>query len=294
VRIGIFYAIGAYLLWGLFPLYFRAVASVPAGELLAQRVVWSFVFVCALVSLRLGWRWLGPVVRDRRVVAIFSLTAVLVFVNWGLYIWSVSAGRIVDASLGYFMTPLVNVLLGAAYLKERLRRAQWISVGCAGLGVLWLTLSAGAPPWIGLALAATFGLYGLLRKTAVLGAFEGLALETAIMLPLALVYLLWLGQQGSDVFRTAGPRMQCLIAASGPVTALPLLFFAAAARRIPLSTLGLIQYLGPSIQLMLAVLLFGEPFPPAKFAGYAAIWAGLLLFSVEGLWHNWLDGRARG
>jgi len=294
VRIGILYAIGAYLLWGLFPLYFRAVASVPAGELLGQRVVWSFVFVSALVSWRLGWRWLGPLARNRRVLAIFAVSAGLVFVNWGLYIWSVSAGRIVDASLGYFMTPLVNVLLGAVYLKERLRPAQWISIACAGLGVLWLTLSAGAPPWIGLALAATFGMYGLLRKTAVLGAFEGLALETAIMLPLALVYLIWLAEQGGDVFQSAGLGMQCLIAASGPVTALPLLFFAAAARRIPLTTLGLIQYLGPSIQLLLAVLLFGEPFPPAKLSGYGAIWAGLLLFSVEGLWRSWRDGRARG
>ena len=294
MRIGILYAISAYLLWGLFPLYFRAVASVPAGELLAQRVVWSFVFVSALVSLRLGWGWLAPVARDRRVLGIFALTAVLVFVNWGLYIWSVAAGRIVDASLGYFMTPLVNVLLGAAYLKERLRPAQWTAVACAGLGVLWLTLSAGAPPWIGLALAATFGLYGLLRKTAILGAFEGLALETAMMLPLALLYLSLLGHQGGDVFRSASFGMQCLIAASGPVTAMPLLFFAAAARRIPLSTLGLIQYLGPSIQLLLAVLLFGEPFPPAKFAGYAAIWTGLLLFSAEGLWRNWREGRTRG
>lgn len=291
MRLGLFYAFCAYTLWGLFPLYFRAVRTVPAGEILGQRVLWSLAFVAILVTVRIGWRWLGPVLRDLRVMRVFLLTAALVFINWGVYIWAVNQGRVVDASLGYFMNPLVNVLLGAVFLKERLRLVQWTAVGLAAAGVAWLTVAAGGLPWVGLSLAAAFGLYGLLRKTASLGAFEGLALETLLMLPVALAYLAWLGANGEDVFWTVTPTLRWLIVASGPVTALPLLFFAAAARRIPLSTLGLVQYLGPTIQLILAVFLFGEPFSGAKVLGYVAIWAGLVVYSGEGLWRNWRQRR---
>lgn len=284
--LGITYGLCAYVLWGLFPVYFHAVSSVPALELLAQRVVWSFVFVGGLIAWRIGWQWVPGVVRSPRTLAVFTASAAMVFVNWGVYIFAVSHGRIVDATLGYFMNPLVNVLLGAVFLHERLRSLQWIAVSFAAGGVLWLTGYAGTVPWIGLALAAAFGLYGLLRKIASLGAFEGLLLETALMIPAACAYLAWIDHRGESVFWGASAGLQLLVLASGPVTAMPLLFFAASARRIPLSTLGLIQYLGPSIQLVLALSFYGESLPAAKLWGYVAIWTALVLYSAEGLWQN--------
>lgn len=291
-RRGVAYALCAYALWGLFPLYFKAVASLPALDILAHRVLWSLVFVAVLVSARIGWRWLAPVLRDGRVLRVFALSTLMVFLNWALYIWAVTQGRVVDASLGYFMNPLVNVLLGWLVLHERLRPVQWVSVLVAAGGVVWLTWVAGAPPWIGLSLAAAFGLYGLLRKTASLGAWEGFALETLFMLPFALAYLAWFAVRGEATFPGLSLTMQLLVIASGPVTALPLLFFAAAARRIPLSTLGLIQYLGPSVQLLLAIFLFGEPFGGAKALGFAAIWTALVLYTGDMLWRGWRAGRA--
>lgn len=291
-RRGVAYALCAYALWGLFPLYFKAVASLPPLDILAHRVVWSLGFVAVLVSWRIGWRWLPPVLSDRRVLKVFALSTLMVFLNWAIYIWAVARGRVIDASLGYFMNPLVNVLLGWLVLHERLRPVQWISVLMAAGGVLWLTWVAGTPPWIGLSLAAAFGLYGLLRKTASLGAWEGFALETLFMLPFALLYLGWFAARGEETFPGLPLTMQLLVIASGPVTALPLLFFAAAARRIPLSTLGLIQYLGPSVQLLLAIFLFGEPFGGAKALGFAAIWTALVLYTGDMLWRGWRAGRA--
>jgi chloramphenicol-sensitive protein RarD len=291
-RRGVAYALCAYALWGLFPLYFKAVASLPPLDILAHRVVWSLGFVAVLVSWRIGWRWLPPVLSDRRVLKVFALSTLMVFLNWAIYIWAVARGRVIDASLGYFMNPLVNVLLGWLVLHERLRPVQWVSVLMAAGGVVWLTWIAGAPPWIGLSLAAAFGLYGLLRKTASLGAWEGFSLETLFMLPFALLYLGWFAARGEATYPELPLTMQLLIIASGPVTALPLLFFAAAARRIPLSTLGLIQYLGPSVQLLLAIFLFGEPFGGAKALGFAAIWAALVLYTGDMLWRGWRAGRA--
>jgi len=290
-RRGVAYALCAYSLWGLFPLYFKAVAHLPPLDILAHRVLWSLSFVAVLVSWRIGWGWLGPVLRDRRILRVFALSTLMVFLNWAIYIWAVARGRVVDASLGYFMNPLVNVLLGFVVLHERLRPVQWMSVALAAGGVVWLTWVAGAPPWIGLSLAAAFGLYGLLRKTASLGAWEGFALETLFMLPFALLYLGWFAARGEETFPGLPLTMQLLVIASGPVTALPLLFFAAAARRIPLSTLGLIQYLGPSVQLLLAIFLFGEPFGGAKALGFAAIWAALVLYTGDMLWRGWRAGR---
>ncbi len=291
-RRGVAYALCAYTLWGLFPLYFKAVASIPALDILAHRVLWSLAFVGVLVTWRIGWGWLADVLRNRRVLSVFALSALMVFLNWAIYIWAVSRGRVVDASLGYFMNPLVNVLLGWLVLHERLRPLQWTAVLIAAGGVVWLTWIAGAPPWIGLTLAAAFGLYGLLRKTASLGAWEGFALETLFMLPFAMVYLGWFAVRGEQTYPSLPLTMQLLLIASGPVTALPLLFFAAAARRIPLSTLGLVQYLGPSVQLILAVWLFDEPFSGAKAMGFAAIWAALVIYTGEMLWRGWRTSRA--
>jgi chloramphenicol-sensitive protein RarD len=284
---GIAYAVVAYVLWGVFPVYFKALQHVAATEILAHRMVWSLAFVTAVLALRRHWAWLRTVLQRPTLVGRFAATATLVSVNWGVYIWAVNAGHIVDASLGYFINPLVNVAFGALLLHERLRAAQWIAVALAAAGVAWLTWHAGALPWIGLTLALSFAAYGLLRKTASLGAAEGLALETALLAPLALAYLAWLGAGGRSAFVDGSASTRWLLAASGPVTALPLLAFAAGARRIPFSMLGLLQYIAPTLQLVLGVWLYREPFDPGKALGFAAIWLALAIYSAEGLWRTW-------
>lgn len=284
---GIAYAVFAYVLWGVFPVYFKALHDVPAAEILAHRMVWSLVFVAAVLALRRRWDWLADVLARPALVGRFVATAALVTVNWGVYIWAVNAGRVVDASLGYFINPLVNVAIGAIVLHERLRPAQWIAVALAATGVAWLTWHAGTLPWIGLTLAFSFAAYGLLRKTASLGAAEGLALETALLAPLALAYLGWLGAADRSAFGDGSAATRWLLAAAGPVTALPLLAFAAGARRIPFSMLGLLQYIAPTLQLLLGVWLYREPFEPGKALGFAAIWVALAIYSIEGLWQTW-------
>jgi chloramphenicol-sensitive protein RarD len=288
---GIAYAAAAYLLWGVFPIYFKALQHVAPLEILGHRIVWSLA-VCAVLLLALRrLQWLADLRRQPRVLAWFVASSVLVAANWFVYIWAVNAGRVVDASLGYFINPLVNVLIGAAFLHERLRRAQWLAVAIAAAGVAWLTWQAGAVPWIGLVLALTFGLYGLLRKTAALGAIEGLSLETLLLTPVAAAYLLWLAHGGASGFVEADATTRLLLLAAGPVTAVPLLLFAAGARRIPFSTLGLLQYLGPSLQLLIGVWLYHEPFAE-RAPGYVLIWIALAIFSVEGLVQGWRS-RAR-
>lgn len=292
---GIVYALAAYLMWGAFPLYFKAVQQVGSLEVLAHRMLWSLLFVLALLAVLKRWQWLPLLAAPAR-LAQFALSALLVSINWLIYIWAVNAGHVVDASLGYFINPLVNVLIGALFLHERLRPAQWGAVALAALGVAWLTWQAGAPPWIGLALAATFASYGLMRKRAPLGAIEGLAVETALMAPLALAFLAWLAFAGrSEFVQAAGSGefgLVALLLLAGPITAVPLMLFAAGARRIPFATLGLLQYVGPTLQLLLGVYAFGEPFEPAKAAGYALIWLALAVFSLEGLLQGWRARRS--
>ena len=293
---GVLYALGAYLLWGAFPVYFKSVQAVPSLEVLAHRMLWSLVFVLALLAVLRQWQWLRPLLHAPRRLAGFALSAVLVSINWLIYIWAVNAGHVVDASLGYFINPLVSVLIGALVLRERLRPVQWTAVGLAALGVAWLTWQAGQPPWIGLALAFSFAAYGLMRKLAPLGAVQGLAVETALLAPLALGYLTFLAVRGSNAFVNSvgagSPDLALLLLLAGPVTAVPLLLFAAGARRIPLSTLGLLQYVAPTLQLLLGVHLYGEPFEAGKQIGYAAIWIALAVFSIDGLWQAWRQ-RAR-
>lgn len=281
---GILYALLAFTLWGLFPVYFKTLHQIGALEMLAHRMAWSLLFLVAVLTVRQQWRWLGPVLRDRPLVARFAASAVLLSANWGIYIWAVNADHIVDASLGYFINPLINVLFGLVFLGERLRRGQWLAVAIAGVGVVWLTWQNGHPPWISLALGFTFAGYGLLRKTAKLGALEGLTLETILLFPVALLYLLFLASRGANGFAAAPFGMQLLLAAAGPITAIPLLLFAAGARRIPFSMLGLIQYVTPTLQLLLGVLLYGEPFGRVQLIGYGAIWFALAVYSLEGLW----------
>ena len=280
---GIAYAFSAFTIWGLFPVYFKTLHQIPALEMLAHRMAWSLVFILAVLLVRHHWAWLRPALRDRRLLARFAASAVLLSANWGIYIWAVNAGHIVEASLGYFINPLINVLFGYAFLRERLRPIQWCAVAVAALGVAWLTWQNGAPPWISFALALTFGGYGLLRKTAQLGALEGLALETVLLFPVAVVYLTIIGMAGASHFTHASRGLQLLLVAAGPITAVPLLLFAAAARRIPLSMLGLIQYVTPTLQLLTGVLVYGEAFGSVRAIGYGAIWIALALYSFEGL-----------
>ena len=286
MRTGMLYATAAYILWGLFPIYFKALQGVPAIEILLHRIIWAMLFLMLVLAWRKQWKWIGKVLRQPRVLAGFAASALLLSCNWLTYIWAVGNGRVVEASLGYFITPLVNVLLGFLLLRERLRPVQWAAIALAASGVAWLTWQAGNPPWIALALAATFGSYGLLRKTAALGALEGLSLETLLLFPLALGYLGWLTLEGQNTFIAASASTRWLLLAAGPITAVPLLLFAAGARRIPLSTLGLLQYSSPTLQLMLGLWLFHEPFSGARLIGFVVIWVALAIYSVESLWHS--------
>lgn len=282
---GILYATLAFFCWGLFPLYFHALGEVKPIEILAHRMLWSLLFLSIVLTVRGQWRWLPEVLRKPRVVASFVASAVLLTANWFVYIWAVNNGHVIDASLGYFINPLVNVLLGLLVLKEKLRRGQWIAVAIAACGVAWLTWQAGQPPYIALILGITFGGYGLLRKTAALAALEGLSFETIMLFPLALAYVVWLTVHGQNTFiNTGDDGTRWLLAAAGPITAIPLLMFAAGARRIPFSVLGLLQYLSPTMQMLLGVWIFHEAFSPARLAGFAVIWAALALYVAEGLW----------
>ena len=278
----------------MFPIYFKALGAVPPLEVVAHRSAWSLVFVLGLLGL-LGLQrqfgWLAPVLRQPRVLGLFAVSALLLSGNWLLYVWAVNAGRVLDASLGYFITPLINVMLGYGVLHERPRPLQWAAVALAAAGVLWLAWGAGHVPWVSLALALSFGLYGLMRKTATLGATEGLALETLMQAPLAVGLLLWLAAQGQGHFGQGDWHLDGLLLLAGPFTAVPLLLFAYGARRITLATLGLLQYLGPSIQFVLGVLLYHEPFSPRRALGFGLIWAALVLYSSDS-WRRLRQQRA--
>lgn len=283
MRTGIFSAALAFLCWGLFPLYFHAVKEVPSMQILAHRMIWSLAFLLIVLALRRQWRWLEQV-RQPRVFWSFVASALLLSANWLLYIWAVNNGHVIEASLGYFINPLVNIMFGYLLLKERLRRVQWIAIAIAALGVAWLTWQSGSVPWIALCLAASFGAYGLLRKTAALGALEGLSFETMVLFPIAAIYVGWLTLHGENAFlNTASSATRWLLVAAGPITAVPLLLFASGARQIPLSILGLLQYLAPTIQFLLGVWLFKEAFTADRLVGFVLIWAALLLFAGEGL-----------
>ena len=251
-------------------------------EVLANRIVWSLILMTVVLTWRAQWAWLGAALRSGRTMAGFVASALLLSVNWITYIWAVSNGHVVDASLGYFMTPLVNVALGYFLLGERPRRAQWIALSLAAIGVAWLSATAGGLPWIGLALALSFGAYGLLRKVAVLGALEGLTLETLILAPAAVVAMAWWWGSGPTSFPGPDLATDAWLLGLGPATTVPLLLFAAAARRLSLTTLGLFQYVSPTIQFMLGIWLFHEPLTAGRLAGFACIWAALALYSVDG------------
>ena len=283
MRAGILSAALAFLCWGLFPIYFHAIGDVPPLQILAHRMLWSLAFLLIVLAFRRQWKWLAQV-RQPRVFWSFVASAILLSANWLVYIWAVKNGHVIEASLGYFINPLVNIMLGYLLLKERMRTAQWGAIAIAALGVGWLTWQSGAVPWIALFLAASFGGYGLLRKTAALGALEGLSFETMVLFPLAAGYVIWLTVHGQNAFiNTDAGSTRLLLAAAGPITAVPLLLFASAARKIPLSVLGLLQYMTPTLQFMLGVWIFHEAFTADRLVGFALIWLALALFAAEGL-----------
>jgi chloramphenicol-sensitive protein RarD len=283
MRTGILSAALAFLAWGLFPLYFHAINEVPPLQILAHRMLWSLLFLLVVLTVRRQWGWL-EVVRKPRVLGSFVASATLLSANWLIYIWSVNNGHVIEASLGYFINPLVNIMFGYLLLKERLRPMQWAAIAIAALGVAWLTWQGGTVPWIALLLAATFGAYGLLRKTAALGALEGLSFETMVLFPLAAGYIAWLTLHGQNAFiNTGSDSTRWLLVAAGPITAIPLLLFASGARRIPMSVLGLLQYLAPTMQFLLGVWIFHEAFTAERLVGFALIWAALGLYACEGL-----------
>ncbi len=288
MNVGIVAAAVAFGVWGFFPLYFRLLPQVAPAEVLANRIVWSLLLVAGALTLRRNWGWLAGVARQPKVLAAFVFTALLLSANWLTYIWAVSNGHVVDASLGYFITPLVNVALGYSILGERPRRTQWIALGLAAAGVVWLAVAAGAWPWIGLVIGLSFGAYGLLRKIAVIGSLEGLTLETLILAPAAVVAMAWWWGGSPTSFPAPDLATNAWLIGLGPATTVPLLLFAVAARRLPLSTLGVFQYLSPTIQFLLGVWLFKEPFDSARFAGFALIWVALALYTSDGWRHRGL------
>lgn len=277
---GVAYAAAAYLCWGLFPIYFHELSNVPALEILAHRITWSCLFLVVVVTGLRGWREVRS--RLRAPGTLFRLTgsAISISLNWLVYLWAVNSGRVVEASLGYFVNPLVTVLLGVIFLSEKLTRRQRLAVGLAAAGVLAMVLRAGQVPWVALALALTFGVYGLIRKRVGVDALSGLLAEVGLLFPLAFGYLLFLGFTGSGHFGHAG-RTSSLLAASGIVTAIPLLMFAAGVHRLALSTVGILQYINPTTQLALAVFALGEPFSPHQAFAFALIWVSLAVYSSE-------------
>lgn len=282
---GILYGLSAYVLWGLFPLFFKQLQAASALEVVLHRMVWSLAFVLIVLAVLRRFAWLGDVRRSPVLLGKFAVSALLLAGNWLSYIWAVNNGHVLDASLGYFILPLINVALGFVFLHERPRKAQWAAFALAATGVLWMAVQSGHVPWLALVIALTFGFYGLMRKTAPLGALEGMSLETLLLAPLAMVALLWGGPTGPGSSWPAHDAHTWLFfVLSGPVTAIPLLLFAAGARRIPMSTMGFLQYLTPSILALMGVFLYNEPFVGPRAVGFAFIWTALVLYTAEGLW----------
>ena len=280
LRQGVCQALAAYGLWGVFPLFFYLIREVPPLEILGHRIVWCLLFLAIVLAVRGQWRWLGEALRRPRLVGLFALTALLIAANWYAYIWAVTGGHVIEAALGYFINPLTSVLIGALVLRERLSALQWLAIGLATAGVVCMAMRAGHVPWLALFIALTFSGYGLLRKVAPLGALEGLTLETLVLAPVALALLAWLHGQGADHFPAADAGLRTLVLLSGVVTAAPLLLFAGAARRIPMSWVGMLQYLSPTVQTLIGIAVFGDALG-ARWPGFALIWTGCALFSLD-------------
>ncbi len=282
-RLGTAAGLGAYALWGIFPLYFPLLEPAGGLEIVAHRIVWSLLFVAVLLTVVRSWTQVRAAVTDLRTLGVLALAAALIVVNWLVFVYGVNSGHVVETSLGYFINPLVSVLLGVVVFGERLRRLQWVAVATAAVAVVVLTVDYGRPPWIALALAGTFGLYGLMKKLVRVAAAPGLFVETALVVVPAVVVLAVLHARGEGTAGSAGTGHLLLLLSSGVATAVPLLLFAGAARRIPLSTVGLLQYVTPLMQLAIGVFVYEEPMPPARLAGFVIVWVALAVFTVDSL-----------
>ncbi len=279
---GYLYAAGAYAIWGLFPIYWKLLLHVPAQQLLCHRILWSFLMLLAVVLISGQWGSFRTAAFKWAALPAYMAAAVLISINWYTYVWAVNAGFVVEASLGYFINPLLSVLLGVIFFRERLRLWQWVPVGLAGLGVLYLTYSYGAPPWIALALASTWATYGLIKKIAPLGSLHGLTLETGLLLVPVSVYLIHVEMGGTGAFLHRGPVSDLLLIGAGIVTSVPLFMFARAVRRIPLSMAGIFQYISPTLQFLCGVVLYREPFTLSRLIGFGIVWVALIIFGVDG------------
>ena len=285
-RRGLLLGIAAYALWGAFPLYWPLLEPSGAVEILAHRIVWSVVVMGLLIALLRRTRALRDVLRDRRTTVLLVVAAITITFNWGTYIYGVNSGRVVETSLGYFINPLVTVLMGVLVLGERLRPPQWWALAVGFVAVVVLSVDYGRPPVVALVLAFSFGTYGLAKKSAGVGAFESLTFETAVLAPVALGYLVWLGAAGQAHFTSEGPGHVALLVASGVVTAVPLLCFGAAATRVSMTALGLLQYIAPVLQFLLGITLLGEHMPTGRWIGFALVWLALVVFTVDAIRHR--------
>jgi len=286
VNKGILNGIAAYVLWGLFPVYWKQLHDVHPLQVIGHRIGWSFVLLMVYIVVIGQWKDFLSAAFVPRTIGIYSIATILLGLNWLIYVWGVNAGFIVEASLGYFINPLLNVLLGVVFLRERLRTLQWIPVGIATVGVGYLTFVYGRLPWIALSLAFSFGFYGFVKKLSPLGSLYGLTLETGIGFPIALVYIMFIGFNGTGAFLQDGKFVDLLLIGSGIVTTVPLLLFASAARQIPLIIVGLLQYIAPTLQFLIGVLVYKEPFDQAHLIGFAFVWVALIIFAVESYFAN--------
>jgi chloramphenicol-sensitive protein RarD len=282
-RRGLIYGLSAYLLWGLFPLYFPLLDPTPPIEILAHRIVWSLLVLVVVLLVARRWSWIKPLLHDRRRMLLLPAAAVTIALNWGVYIYGVNSEQVVQTSLGYFINPLVSVLFGVVLLKERLRPPQWAAVGLGAFAVVVLTIDYGGLPLIALTLAVSFGTYGLIKKTLDMGAVESLSAETAILAPVAFIYLAFLASTDSSAFVTEGPQMAVLLASLGVITVVPLLFFGASATRIPLTWIGLLQYTAPVLQFLIGVYVYNEPMPASRWIGFALVWSALVILAIDSL-----------
>ena len=278
---GIWNGLAAYAMWGFFPIYWKLLHEVPALQVIGHRIGWSFILLIAVILFTGRWKDFRSAAVVPKVIGIYAVAGVLLSVNWLVYVWGVNSGFIVETSLGYFINPLISVLLGVLFLRERLRAMQWVAVGLAAAGVIYLTITYGSPPWIALSLAFSFGIYGLVKKLAPLGSLYGLVLETALVFPIALIYLGFVQATGTGAFLHQGALADLLLIGTGAVTSIPLLMFASAARQIPLTMIGVLQYIAPTLQFLIGVFLYHEPFDQSHLIGFSLVWLALIIFWVE-------------
>ncbi len=282
-RKGILLALSAYIMWGLFPLYWKPLETISALQLVGHRIGWSFILLFIVILVTGQWRLFREAASSMRIIRIYLVAAVLICVNWFTFVWAVTHGFVLESSLGYYINPLFSVLLGVTVFHERLRPVQWVPIALAAMGVLYLTYSYGAVPWIALTLAFSFGTYGMVKKIAPLNSLYGLTLETGLLFLPALAYLIGCELAGQGAFLHSGPLMDWMMVGAGLITTVPLLLFAAAAPRVPLSTIGILQYINPTMQFLVGVLLYKEPFTHDRMIGFGLVWLGLILFWAEGL-----------